>query len=388
MKAGEFADGAHVLRAKIDMAQRQHQPARSGHLPHPPGHAPPHRRCLVHLPDVHLRPPDRGRAGEHHPLDLHPGVRGPAALLRLAAGAPGRGGCWRAAAAADRVRAPEPELRGAVQAQADPAGRGEARRRLGRPAPADAGRRAPARLHARGLPPLRRAIGVTKSDSLDRLQRARGMHARRPQRARRAPHRRARPAEAGHRQLSGRAGGGMCAPNHPQQPELGKRPVPFSKELWIEREDFMEVPSKGYFRLFPGNRCACATASSSKCTGCEKDAAGNVVAVHCDYFPDSKSARRARTPTRSRATSTGSRRSTPTPLPSAALRPAVQGAEPRRGERDFLEDINPDSKRSSRATGAGAKGCRPEDRFQFERHGYFVADRVDSRPAPRCSTAR
>jgi hypothetical protein len=64
---------------------------------------------LVHLPDVHLRPPDRGRAGEHHPLDLHAGVRGPAPLLRLAAGAPGRTRLRQhAAAAADRIRPAQP----------------------------------------------------------------------------------------------------------------------------------------------------------------------------------------------------------------------------------------------------------------------------------------
>ena len=68
----------------------QHQPARPGDLPHPPGAPPPHRRPVVHLPDVHLRAPDRGRAGEHHALALHAGVRGPAAVLRLAARAPRR----------------------------------------------------------------------------------------------------------------------------------------------------------------------------------------------------------------------------------------------------------------------------------------------------------
>jgi glutaminyl-tRNA synthetase len=79
------------------------------------------------------------------------------------------------------------------------------------------------------------------------------------------------------------------APNHPQKPEWGKRPVPFSKELWIEREDFMEVPSKGYFRLYPGNTVRLRYGFVVKCTGCDKDAAGNVTAVHCEYMADSKS---------------------------------------------------------------------------------------------------
>ena len=79
------------------------------------------------------------------------------------------------------------------------------------------------------------------------------------------------------------------APNHPQQPELGKRAVPFSSELWIEREDFMETPSKGYFRLFPGNTVRLRYGYVVNCTGCDKDADGTITAVHCDYLPDTKS---------------------------------------------------------------------------------------------------
>ncbi|HEX7952153.1 MAG TPA: glutamine--tRNA ligase/YqeY domain fusion protein, partial [Burkholderiales bacterium] len=71
------------------------------------------------------------------------------------------------------------------------------------------------------------------------------------------------------------------APNHPQKPDWGKRAMPFSRELWIEREDFMEVPSKGYFRLFPGNQVRLRFGFVVKCTGADKDAAGNVTAVHC-----------------------------------------------------------------------------------------------------------
>jgi glutaminyl-tRNA synthetase len=76
------------------------------------------------------------------------------------------------------------------------------------------------------------------------------------------------------------------APNHPQQPELGKRAVPFSRELWIEREDFTEAPPKGYFRLFPGNMVRLRYGYVVKCTGCDKDADGNITAVHCEYMPD------------------------------------------------------------------------------------------------------
>ena len=98
----------------------EHQPARPGALPHQARDAPQHRRHVVHLPDVHLRASDRGRAREHHPLDLHARVRGPAAVLRLAARHALRARPARAAAAAPvRVRAPQRDLRHHQQAQAE-----------------------------------------------------------------------------------------------------------------------------------------------------------------------------------------------------------------------------------------------------------------------------
>ena len=82
----------------------------------------------------------------------------------------------------------------------------------------------------------------------------------------------------------------MCeAPNHPQNPEWGKRALPFSRELWIEREDYMEVPSKGYFRLFPGNQVRLRYGFVLKCIGCDKDAAAMSRPCTASMFPDSKS---------------------------------------------------------------------------------------------------
>jgi glutaminyl-tRNA synthetase len=79
------------------------------------------------------------------------------------------------------------------------------------------------------------------------------------------------------------------APNHPLKPETGKRAMPFGRELWIEREDFMEHPSKGYHRLYPGNMARLRYGYVVRCTGCERDESGAVSAVHCEYLPDSKS---------------------------------------------------------------------------------------------------
>ena len=70
-----------------------------------------------------------------------------------------------------------------------------------------------------------------------------------------------------------------AAPNHPQKPDLGTRALPFSRELWIERDDFAESPPKGYFRLYPGNKVRLRYGYVIECTGVDKDADGNVVVV-------------------------------------------------------------------------------------------------------------
>ncbi|MDO8348479.1 MAG: glutamine--tRNA ligase/YqeY domain fusion protein [Rugosibacter sp.] len=174
----------------------------------------------------------------------------------------------------------------------------------------------------------------------------------------------------------------LCeAPNHPQKPDWGKRPVPFSKELWIEREDFVETPPKGYFRLFPGNRVRLRYGFVIECTGCEKDANGNIIAVHCNYFPDSRSG----TPGADNYKVKGN-------IHWLSARHAFAAevrlydrlfsvAAPGAGERDFVADLNPESLTVIHAQLEPAlTEAAAEDRFQFERHGYFVADHGDSRP--------
>jgi len=174
----------------------------------------------------------------------------------------------------------------------------------------------------------------------------------------------------------------LCeAPNHPQKPEWGKRAVPFSGALWVEREDFTETPPKGYFRLFPGNKVRLRYGYVVECTGCDKDADGNVVAVHCSYFPDSKSG----TPGADNYKVKGNIHWVSAQHAYAAevrlYDRLFANESPGSGGRDFLEDINPDSMRTITAQLEPAlKDASAEERFQFERHGYFVADRIDSRP--------
>jgi glutaminyl-tRNA synthetase len=170
------------------------------------------------------------------------------------------------------------------------------------------------------------------------------------------------------------------APNHPQKPELGKRAIPLTRELWIERDDFAENPPKGYFRLFPGNSVRLRYGYVVKCTGCTKDASGNVTAVHCEYIPNTKSG----TPGAENVKVKGN-------IHWLSARHSHAGevriydrlfraVQPGR-ERDFLEDLNPDSMRIITAQLEPAlKEAKPEERIQFERHGYFCADRRDSRP--------
>ena len=81
----------------------------------------------------------------------------------------------------------------------------------------------------------------------------------------------------------------LDAPNNLENEELGSRQLPFGRELYIEREDFMEEPPKKYFRLFPGNEVRLMNAYFVTCTGFEKDEDGNVTVVHCTYDPETKS---------------------------------------------------------------------------------------------------
>jgi glutaminyl-tRNA synthetase len=166
------------------------------------------------------------------------------------------------------------------------------------------------------------------------------------------------------------------APNHPQQPELGKRAVPFSKELWIEREDFSQTPPKGYFRLFPGNKVRLRYGFVVECSG--YDAATDT--VHCTYDADTKSG----TPGSDKVKVKGNIHWVSAQHSYAAevrLFDRLFGAEhPGAGERDFLLDLNPDSVKTITAQlEPSLRDATAEERYQFERHGYFVADLRDSR---------
>ncbi len=171
------------------------------------------------------------------------------------------------------------------------------------------------------------------------------------------------------------------APVHPKQPELGRREFPLTHELWIEREDFTETPPKGYFRLFPGNKVRLRYGYVIECTGCDKDADGNITAVHASIIPDTKSG----TPG---ADSVKVKGNIHWVSAAHALEAEVRlydrlftDPQPDSGDKNFLDALNPNSKQIVTAyLEPTLATARPEDRFQFERHGYFVADRIDSQP--------
>jgi len=155
-------------------------------------------------------------------------------------------------------------------------------------------------------------------------------------------------------------------PNHPQKPETGKRKVPFSRELWIEREDYQETPPKGYFRLFPGNTVRLRYGYVVKCTGYDKA----TDTVRCTYLEDSRSG----TPGADKVKVKGN-------IHWVSARHA-HGAEVRLYDRLFkaehpegMEHLNPDSMKTIRAQ---LEPClrqdESDDAVQFERHGYFKAD--------------
>ncbi len=165
------------------------------------------------------------------------------------------------------------------------------------------------------------------------------------------------------------------APNHPQKPDLGKRVVKLSKELWIERDDFMEVPSKGYFRLAPGAEVRLRYGYIVKCVSVDKDAKGNVIAIHCTYDPQTKSGAETRK-VKGNVHWLSTKHAAPAEV--RLYDRLFNVAHPGSGDRDYKLDMNPDSKKIITAfVEPMLNQAKPEDSFQFERNGYFVADRKD-----------
>ena len=173
------------------------------------------------------------------------------------------------------------------------------------------------------------------------------------------------------------------AVNNPEDPAAGTRKVPFGRELWIEREDFMEAPPPKFYRLAPGREVRLRYAYFIKCQDVVKDAAGNVVELRCTYDPA----------TRGGDSPDGRKVKATLHWVSAAhavdaevrlydtLFTVRDPANVPEGE-DWKTTLNPKSLETLKEAKAepGLKAAAPESRWQFERMGYFVADRRDSKP--------
>lgn len=170
------------------------------------------------------------------------------------------------------------------------------------------------------------------------------------------------------------------APAHPQRPELGERRFALGPELWIDRDDFAETPPKGFFRLFPGNKVRLKYGLVVECSGCEKDAAGNVTAVLAQIVPDTRSGTPGADRVKVKGTITWVGASDAVPAELRLYDRLFTDAQPDAGGRDFKASLNPASKTVVRGfVEPSLAALAPDSRVQFERHGYFVTDRVEHR---------
>ena len=167
--------------------------------------------------------------------------------------------------------------------------------------------------------------------------------------------------------------------NHPSYPERGTHPVSFSRSLWVEQDDFMEEPVKGYFRLFPGNEVRLKSAYVVRCTGCVKDENGTVTEILATYDPETRG---GNTPDGRKVRGTihwvdaATAKNAEVRLYSSLF----ADAEPEGGDKNFLDCLNEASLETLTdcKVEAAVLPAEAPTSFQFLRLGYFCIDNVDS----------
>jgi len=183
----------------------------------------------------------------------------------------------------------------------------------------------------------------------------------------------------------------VFAPGHLEQctqpalphPPEGTEPPParhfsIGKEVWIEREDFEEVPPKGYKRLFPGNKVRLKGGYVIECTGCSKDAAGTITEVLSTVVPDTKSGTPGSDLVKVKAAITWVGVANGVNAEVRLYDRLFSDAQPDAGGKDFIESLNPNSLKTITAiVEPSLANAVAGQQFQFERHGYFVADRLE-----------
>ncbi|WP_212980563.1 glutamine--tRNA ligase/YqeY domain fusion protein [Paenibacillus azoreducens] len=184
------------------------------------------------------------------------------------------------------------------------------------------------------------------------------------------------------------------AENNTENPEMGSRQIPFSREIYIEQDDFMEDPPSKYFRLFPGNEVRLKNAYFIKCNDFVKDENGNVTEIHCTYDPETKSGS-GFTGRKVKGTIHWVEATHAVPAEFRMYEPLIkpkedeaeqalenlEAAETEKVEKSFLDEINPNSLEVLQGfVEPGMKEANPQDKFQFFRHGYFNVDPKYSKP--------
>jgi glutaminyl-tRNA synthetase len=172
-----------------------------------------------------------------------------------------------------------------------------------------------------------------------------------------------------------------AAPVHPHHPERGQRHFGFGRELWIERTDFEPVPPKGYNRLFPGNKVRLKYGYVVECVGADTGASGQVTTVHARVFQDTKSGTPGSDSVKAKGVITWVGVHDAVSARVRLYDRLFKVPQPGTGEHDFHAEINPDSLQVVTAwVEPTLAACPAGTRLQFERHGYFVADLKDHAP--------
>ena len=163
--------------------------------------------------------------------------------------------------------------------------------------------------------------------------------------------------------------------NNAKDESFGKRLVPFSRELYVEQEDFMEVPIKKYFRLFPGNEVRLMGAYFVKCNEVIKDENGNVTEIHCTYDPETKSGS-GFTGRKVKGTIHWVDANNCIPAEFRLYEPLILDDAPENEGKHFLEQINPNSLEILQGfiEPTAVENAKPQDKYQLFRHGYFNVD--------------
>ncbi|MDO0821977.1 glutamine--tRNA ligase/YqeY domain fusion protein [Desulfosporosinus nitroreducens] len=163
-----------------------------------------------------------------------------------------------------------------------------------------------------------------------------------------------------------------------ENPEMGTRQIPFSREIYIEQDDFMENPPAKYFRLFPGNEVRLKNAYFIKCNNIVKDESGKVIELHCTYDPETKSGS-GFTGRKVKGTIHWVDAAQAVPAEFRLYEPLILDQD-EDDESSFIEHINPQSLEIVQGfVEPNIKGSKPQDKFQFFRHGYFNVDPISSK---------